>query len=57
MEIYRFFIKERPDEGTLKLSHVTLAEQIADCLKKGLGIKECLSACDKMGMIDIYRPS
>jgi hypothetical protein len=55
VEIDRFFIKERLDEGTLKLSHVTSREQIADC--KGLGSKECSLACNKMGMIDIYCPS
>jgi hypothetical protein len=57
VEIDRFFIKERLDEGTLKLSHVNSRGQIADCLTKGLGVKECSLACDKMGMIDIYHPS
>jgi hypothetical protein len=57
VEIDRFFIKERLDEGTLKLSHVNSGGQIADCLTKGLGVKECSLACDKMGMIDIYHPS
>jgi hypothetical protein len=57
VEINRFFIKERLDEGTLKLSHVNSGGQIADCLTKGLGVKECSLACDKMGMIDIYHPS
>ena len=57
VEIDRFFIKERLDDGTLKLSYVASGEQLADCLTKGLGVKECASACNKMGMIDIYRPS
>jgi hypothetical protein len=57
VEIDRFFIKEWLDEGTLKLSHVNSEGQIADCLTKDLGIKECSSACDKMIMIDIYYPS
>jgi hypothetical protein len=57
VEIDRFFIKERLDEGTLKLSHVNSGGQIADCLTKVLGVKECSLACDKMGMIDIYHPS
>ena len=57
VEMDRFFIKERLDEGTLKLSHVTSREQVADCLTKGLGTNECLSACDKMGIMDIYHPS
>ena len=57
MEIDRFFIKEKLDDGIIKISYVTSSEQIADCLTKGLGNKECSSACNKMGMIDIYHPS
>ena len=57
VEIDRLFIKERLDDGTLKLSHVASSEQVADCLTKGLGVNECMLACNKMGMIDIYRPS
>jgi hypothetical protein len=41
----------------LKLVFVTSNEQVADCLTKGLGVTECLSACNKMGMIDIHHPS
>jgi len=57
VEIDRFFIKERIDNGILELSHVNSCDQVADCLTKGLGVKECNLACNKMGMIDIYHPS
>jgi hypothetical protein len=57
VEIDRFFIKEKLDDGTLELSHVSSKDQIADCLTKGLGVKECHILCNKMEMIDIYRPS
>jgi hypothetical protein len=57
VEIDRFFIKEKLDEGILEISHVNSGAQIADCLTKGLGVKECNLACSKMGMIDIYHPS
>ena len=57
VDIDRFFIKERLDDGTLKLDFVTSSEQVADCLTKGLGVKDCVLACSKMGMIDIYHPS
>jgi hypothetical protein len=57
VEIDRFFIKEMLDDGTLKLSHVASSEHVVDCLTKGLGVNECMLACNKMGMIDIYRPS
>jgi hypothetical protein len=38
-------------------SHIASGEQIAECLTKGLGVKDCVAACNKMGMIDIYRSS
>ena len=57
VEIDRFFIKEKIDAGIIKLDYVNTGQQIADCLTKGLGAKECNLACDKMGMIDIYHPS
>jgi hypothetical protein len=57
VEIDRFFIKEKLDAGIIKIEYVSSGQQIADCLTKGLGTKECNLACDKMGMIDIYHPS
>jgi hypothetical protein len=42
MKIDRFFIKERLDDITLKLNHVASSEQIADCLTKNLGVRECV---------------
>ena len=57
VEVDRFFIKERLDDGTLMLGHIASGEQVADCLTKGLGFKECMSACNKIGTIDIYLPS
>jgi hypothetical protein len=57
VEIDRFFIKEKIDDNIIVLSYVMSGKQVADCLTKGLGLKECELACNKMGMIDIYRPS
>src|SRR6266540_376124 len=57
VDIDRFFIKEKLDAGIIKIAHVGSGNQIADCLTKGLGTKECNAACNKMGMIDIYHPS
>jgi hypothetical protein len=57
VEIDHFFIKEKLDEGALKLNYVNSIEQVADCLTKSLGVKEFVSFCNKMGMIDIYCPS
>ena len=57
VEIDMFFIKEKIDAGIIALDYVSSGQQVADCLTKGLGTKECNLACDKMGMIDIYHPS
>ena len=43
MEIDRFFIKEKIDDGILELSHVNSCNQVA-----------CNLACNKMGMIDFF---
>ena len=57
VEIDRFFIKEKLDSGIIELSHVNSGGQVADCLTKSLGVKECNVTCNKMGMIDRYHPS
>jgi hypothetical protein len=57
VEIDQFCRKEKLDDGTLELYYVNSRGQIADCLTKGLGVKECQILCSKIGMIDIYRPS
>ena len=57
VEIDRFFIKRKLDEGIIELNYVSSGNQVADSLTKGLGVKECNLACNKMGMIDIYHPS
>ncbi|WVZ54600.1 hypothetical protein U9M48_005372, partial [Paspalum notatum var. saurae] len=51
VEIDCFFIKEKLDSGVLELRHVNSGNQVADCLTKGLGVKECNEACNNMGMI------
>ena len=57
VEIDRFFIKEQLNNGGLTLEYVKSGEQLADGLTKGLGLREHNVLCNKMGMIDIYRPS
>jgi hypothetical protein len=49
-----FFIKEKIDDNIIVLSYVMSGKQVADCLIKGLGLKEGELACNKMEMIDIY---
>ena len=56
VEIDRFFIKEKMNGGILRLKYVKSREQLADCLTKGLGTKDNESACNKMGMLNIFSP-
>ena len=57
IEIDRFFIKEKLDSGILKLSHVSTEDHVTDCLTKALGSISLSRLCDKMGLVDIFRPS
>jgi hypothetical protein len=42
VEIDFFFIEEKLDDGIIRINHVNSGGQIADCLTKGLGVKECV---------------
>jgi hypothetical protein len=57
IEIDRHFIKEKLDEGTLHVSYVKSADQLADILTKGVNVVSFTEACNKMGLIDIFAPS
>ena len=57
IEIDRFFIKEKLDNGILKLNYVSTEHQVAHCLTKGLGPVSLTRLCDKMGLVDIFPPS
>ena len=57
VEIDKFFIKEKIDNGVLKLEHIKSCNQLADCFTKGLGPTENESICNKMGMTNIFSPS
>jgi Reverse transcriptase (RNA-dependent DNA polymerase) len=57
IEIDRFFIKEKLNSELLELGHVSTRDQAADCLTKGLNSLDLARGCDKMGLVDIFRPS
>src|SRR3954468_23099313 len=57
VEIDRFFIKEKLNSEILKLNYVKSEDQLADCLTKRLGPRVYENFCNKMGMVDMYRPS
>jgi hypothetical protein len=48
VEIDLFFIKEKIDDNIIVLSYVMSGKQVADCLTKGLGLKDGELACNKM---------
>jgi hypothetical protein len=56
VEIDRFFIKEKLDNGILGLSYIATGEQVADCLIKLLTSSDLVRFCDKMGLVNIFRP-
>src|SRR3954463_15112199 len=57
VEIDRFFIKEKLNSGILKLNYVKSGDQLADYLTKGPGPRVYAIFCNKIGMVDMYRPS
>ena len=57
VEIDRFFKKEKLNSRILKLNHVKSEDQLADCLTKVLGLRVHENFCNKMEMVDMYRPS
>jgi hypothetical protein len=56
VKIDRFFIKKKLDNGLLKLSHVATGEQVIYCLTKGLTSSDLARFCDKMDLVDVFRP-
>jgi hypothetical protein len=57
IEIDRFFINEKLNSGLLELGHVSTRDQAADYLTKRLNSLDLARGCDKMGLVDIFRPS
>jgi hypothetical protein len=57
IEIDRFFIKEKLNSGLLELGHISTKDQAADCLTKELNSLDLVRGCDKMDLVNIYRPS
>jgi hypothetical protein len=57
IEINKFFIKEKLNSGLLELGHVSTKEQVANCLTKRIRSLDLARRCDKMGLMDIFRPS
>ena len=57
VEIDRHFIKEKIDEGIIKILYVPTSLQTADILTKALPRKVFDDLSSKLGLINIYRPA
>ena len=57
VEIDRHFIKEKLDEGVLKITYVRSSGQLADILTKGVSVVSFVNICSKMRLIDIFTSS
>jgi hypothetical protein len=57
IEIDRHFIKEKPMEGSLVVSHVVSEKQLAYVFTKGLGNRPYHTIVCKLGMRDIFAPT
>ena len=53
----RHFIKERVEDGMLKLTYVPTSHQIADILTNALAENSFESLKSKLGLIDIHNPA
>ena len=57
VEIDRHFIKEKVEEGIIKLTYIPTSLQTADILAKALPRTNCEDLSSKLGMINIYNPA
>ena len=57
VEIDRHFIKEKLDEGSLRVTFVRSDSQLADVLIKSVSVVSFENLCSKMGLLDIFVPS
>ena len=56
VDVDRHFIKEKIEEGVIKITYVPTAEQTANCLTKGLFRPANEKLLDKLGMYYLYNP-
>ena len=57
VEIDRHFIKEKIEEGALKLDYIPTNRQTADILTKALPRNSFEELKSKLGMVDIHNPA
>lgn len=57
VEIDRHFIKEKLEDGVIKLSYIPTGSQVADVFTKALSRASFDVLCSKLGTSNIYRPA
>ncbi|RDY12458.1 Copia protein, partial [Mucuna pruriens] len=57
IEIDKYFIKEKLNNGLVVTTHVPIGFQVVDVFTKGLPVARFQELNDKLGMIDIYLPT
>ena len=57
VEVDRYFIKEKIEDGTICITSVPTTKQVADVLTKGLLRPLFEKLIDKLGMFNLYSPA
>ena len=57
VEVDRYFIKEKIEDGTICMTYVPTTKQAADVLTKGLPRPLFEKLIDKLGMFNLYSPA
>jgi hypothetical protein len=56
LEIDCHLVREKVQQGLLRLLPVSTDDQLADCLTKALAVPKFNGFISKLGLIDIYEP-
>ncbi|MCH84640.1 retrovirus-related Pol polyprotein from transposon TNT 1-94, partial [Trifolium medium] len=57
LEIDCHFVREKLQQGILRLLPISTDDQLADCLTKPLATPKFISFISKLGLLDIYEPN
>ena len=57
MEVDKYFIKEKLENGLICMPYIPTTKQVADVLTKGIPINQFDRLIGKMAMEDIFKPA